>query len=360
MPRSVVCATPAGALLPTLPRVALVALALAASAPRAAAFAYEPLTGAANPLDGVDVGGFSTPGFADLDDDGDPDFVAGERNGAFFYFENTGTPASPAFTARTGAESPFTGLGTTEYSWPAFADLDGDLDPDLVSGAHYDPLRYFENTGSAAAPVFVERSGGANPFAGLGVGNNATPALADVDADGDADLVTGDASGVLRWFENTGSAASAVFVERSGAANPLGGFDFGSFVSAALADPDGDGDLDCAVGLSNGSFAWLENVGTAESAAFVERAGEESPLDGQSAGTFAAATFADLDADAVPELVSGNGAGQFRVFAPEPARGAAAALALAALRALAGSRARRRPRGYCEVALARARRSASA
>ena len=52
---------------------------------------------------------------------------------------------------------------------PVFADVDGDGDLDVVAG-NLEPgnLRYFENTGSATAPAFVERAGAANPFDELG------------------------------------------------------------------------------------------------------------------------------------------------------------------------------------------------
>ena len=45
-------------------------------------------------------------------------------------------------------------------------------------------LTYIENTGTSTAPVFVQRIGSANPFAGIDVGDNSRPALADFDNDG--------------------------------------------------------------------------------------------------------------------------------------------------------------------------------
>ena len=43
-------------------------------------------------------------------------------------------------------------------------DLDNDKDFDLVVGTKQGNLRYFENTGTAAAPDFSEQSGADNPF----------------------------------------------------------------------------------------------------------------------------------------------------------------------------------------------------
>jgi Ca2+-binding RTX toxin-like protein len=44
-------------------------------------------TGGANPLDGIDAGSQSAPGFADLDNDGDPDLIAGDAGGTIKFYE---------------------------------------------------------------------------------------------------------------------------------------------------------------------------------------------------------------------------------------------------------------------------------
>ena len=52
-------------------------------------------------------------------------------------------------------------------------------------------------------------------------------------------------TGTFFYFKNTGSTTSPVFVLRTGAANPLNGEGMGFFDSAAAL---GDGDLDCVSG----------------------------------------------------------------------------------------------------------------
>ena len=135
-----------------------------------APLAFAEQTGAANPFNGVDVGNVSTPSFADLDGDGDLDAVVGEGDGTLNYFENTGSAIAPAFTERTGAANPFNGVDVGIDSTPSFADLDGDGDLDAVVGEQNGTLHYFENTGSATAPAFTEHTGAANPFDGVDVG----------------------------------------------------------------------------------------------------------------------------------------------------------------------------------------------
>src|SRR5262245_53512626 len=75
--------------------LAVALLGLGAS-PAAATFpSFSPLTGAANPLNGLDVGNRSNAAFVDLDGDGDLDVIAGEQGGTFLYYKNLGTPIAP-------------------------------------------------------------------------------------------------------------------------------------------------------------------------------------------------------------------------------------------------------------------------
>ena len=58
----------------------------------------------------------------------------------------------------------------------------GDLD--LVVGEIFGELIYAENTGTSTAPVFVQRTGSANPFDGIKSGESSAPAFSDIDGDG--------------------------------------------------------------------------------------------------------------------------------------------------------------------------------
>ena len=87
-------------------------------------------------------------------------------------------------------------------SKPAFADIDGDGDFDLVIGSGTGLLRVFENTGSAAVPAFTERTGIDNPLAAVDVAGSSAPALADIDGDGDIDVYIGGYYGTISYFRN--------------------------------------------------------------------------------------------------------------------------------------------------------------
>ncbi|MGD9924612.1 MAG: choice-of-anchor Q domain-containing protein, partial [Pseudorhodoplanes sp.] len=253
--------------------------------------AFAEATGAANPFDGVDVGFDSTPILADLDGDGDLDAIIGENVGNLNYFRNTGTANAPVFVQQTGAANPFDGIDVGSVSTPALADLDGDGALDMVVGEAFGTLLYFQNTGTAAAPVFVAQTGTAHPFDGIDVGFFSSPTLADLDGDGDLDAVVGSADvgpevigekfGTLHYFQNTGTAAAPVFVEQTGAANPFDGMNAVDRPAPDLADLDGDGDFDAVVAeYLSGTLFYLQNIGTAAAPVFVERTGAANPFDG--------------------------------------------------------------------------------
>ena len=181
--------------------------------------------------------------------------------GTLHYFENTGSAIAPAFTERTGTANPFNGVDAGYTSTPSFADLDGDGDLDAIVGSNYGTLHYFKNTGSAMAPAFTEQTGTANPFNGVNVGFSSAPSFADLDGDSDLDAVVGANDGTLRYFENTGSAIAAAFTARTGAANPFNGVDVGGSSAPSFADLDGDGDLDAIVGANDGTLHYFKNTG---------------------------------------------------------------------------------------------------
>ena len=240
-----------------------------------------------------------SPAFADLDDDGDLDLIF--RNNNFItYFENTGTATNPHFVEWSELGS----LDVGEGREPTLADLDNDGDFDLAVGKERGAIDYFENTGTSINPDFVKRTGSDNPFISNNVGgSNNTPEFVDIDGDGDFDVVSGNIFGFIMYLENTGTKIKPQFTQRTGVDNPFDTLDLSFLSNPALADIDGDGDFDLLVGslgVPSDKLYYFENLGTATSPVFID-----SPVYSISA-VFPSPVFADIDGDGDPDLIVGG------------------------------------------------------
>ncbi len=159
--------------------------------------------------------------------------------------------------------NPF-GLGATgSFNSPAVADLDGDGDGDVLSGFGSGDFAYFQNKGSAKTPFFAGNE--INPFGLSALPGNSNPALVDLDDDGDFDLFCGSSNG-LYYFENTGSPAVPNFaspVQAPFSIVPPQGVNIPEF-----ADLDLDGDFDLFLAAADGNIYYFENTGDAGNPAF--------------------------------------------------------------------------------------------
>jgi len=106
-------------------------------------------TGSNNPFSRVTLPYYTAPSFADINGDGHLDLFIGRNNGLIYYYENTGSISRPQFAARTGARNPFNGLNVGSYSTPTFADINGDGFLDALIGNFNGEIKYYKNTGSS-------------------------------------------------------------------------------------------------------------------------------------------------------------------------------------------------------------------
>ena len=276
-------------------------------------------------LDTISESEIQVPEFADMDGDGDLDILVGgevystssgqytQYSGAFYYFENTGTSSSPLFSP--GQLSPF-GLDTSYgLKLPTLADLDGDGDLDLIT--LFVNVEYYENTGDASSPVFS--SPVQNPF-GINLGTtdyNIGSSIADLDGDGDLDLLVGSYYGNLDYFENIGTSTAPQFAPKT--TNPFGLIPLTDSILGypELMDIDRDGDLDLMVGGYNettyaGLFEYFENIGTNTAPQFALKT--TNPFGLTSTYGYNFLTSADLDNDGDLDVLSCEYYGVFQYF----------------------------------------------
>lgn len=166
-----------------------------------------------NYLPGMDFLSRTHPAFADIDWDGDNDLFVGNKynpanpdwSGQIIYFQNTGSISEPVYTLIDSAL--FGGALGTSLA-PAFADLDADGDLDALIGEFNGRLIELENIGSANAPLWQNTGF----FMDMDLSGDAAPAFGDIDGDLDIDLLVGDKNGVISVYENiAGSGMPSVF-----------------------------------------------------------------------------------------------------------------------------------------------------
>jgi hypothetical protein len=178
----------------------------------------------------------------DVDGDGDLDLVGGNWRGKNTLYRNAG---GTIFGLST---SP---VWKSQIGYPTFcitlADIDGDGDLDLVCGNQSQRNNIYENTGRTFTTTPVWQSDERNDTYAVFLG--------DIDGDGDPDLLCGNAEQPNTIYENIGGVLSTSPVWWSDEINLTR--------YAALADMDGDGDLDIVCGNWKGGNAIYENTGGA-------------------------------------------------------------------------------------------------
>ncbi|MES2733949.1 MAG: VCBS repeat-containing protein [Bacteroidota bacterium] len=266
----------------------------------------------------VDLGENSAPAFADYDADGDLDMFVGNAGlpkvgisiASIALFENTGTLSEPVFAWRTDDYLQLSSLKWTQVR-PLFADInqDGKLDFCFAGGNNQKAqLNYFLNTASSKKPFRFNQK---NVFTlSITIELADAPCFADLDGDGDADLLLGKGAGNLECYQNAGSKKKVDFRLENSQCGSIESTPTNRNLAVAVSDLNKDGKLDLCTSNRQGQLcvypAFTENM--------IEfPAPIMNPLPGQAThsklGSLLTPAIADLNGDGLPEIVLGTNAG---------------------------------------------------
>lgn len=266
----------------------------------------------------LDNGSNSLPAFFDANGDGLKDLLLScqtkfddateSKYSTIQYYQNTGTLADPEFELITDdyEDIAMMGIGTGFHFYPAFGDLDGDGDEDMILG-EYDGFLYFmQNTGGAGETAIfntniVLMDNASTP---IDRGYAPNPHLLDLDRDGDLDLVIGGLNGFLTYYENVGTASSYSF---EWVTDSLGGVDVSNYYENAGSNVpafvDIEGEWELLSGAKNGYLHYYDNIEGNIDGVWNE---VDSTLEDINIGMFSAPAIYDITDDQHLEMVLGN------------------------------------------------------
>ncbi len=266
----------------------------------------------------------ATPAVGDIDGDGGPELVVGTLEGRLWAWHVDGSLVDGFPYTQVGRDPAV--LDSTHIfdrgfmGAPALADIDGDGVLDIVAGGGDQYLYVVDGHGQDVGPYPIELC---HPTVCDVAGARiiASPTVADIDGDGDIDIVLGTNEGA------NGGTDSVTHGIDGPTGQPLAGFPWtttgliaqalllpvigeGHPASTAVADLDGDGDLELLDPIMLGQTDLVHHDGSvAADLSYVEpdyASGNNVTLAPSLLQLSTHPAFGDLDGDGVPDAVIGG------------------------------------------------------
>jgi hypothetical protein len=181
----------------------------------------------------------------DIDNDGDIDLVSSSPGDSkLAWYKNT----NGGFTENQNVIT----QNLVNASNATLGDIDNDGDLDVMA------FSWYQNSGDFSSIVWYENANGMGNFTQQHIVVSNTEQiqairLVDIDNDGDKDVICASANNIISLYKNNGNgtfAAQTIFST----------YTYGKYLlDMVTADIDNDGDMDVVVSFNNNEIAWYEN-----------------------------------------------------------------------------------------------------